>query len=80
MALDMDAVTGGTPMVTSTGNVTSVPDPTMVLIVPAHNPATRISSTCHHSKPTVPPEPKNSVGTMAEDSVSMEADQRANAA
>src|SRR5699024_5287147 len=51
MALDICAVTGGKLTDTSTGNVTSVPDPTTELIVPAQNPASSTSSACHHSKP-----------------------------
>ena len=40
------AVTGGMPTPISTGNETSVPDPTTVLIVPAQMPAARTSSPC----------------------------------
>lgn len=37
--LDTLAVTGGSPVASSTGKVMSVPDPTMVLMVPAPMPA-----------------------------------------
>src|SRR5689334_16354128 len=39
MLLDALAITGWYPRVSSTGNVINVPDPTTVLIVPAHRPA-----------------------------------------
>ncbi|GAA1952524.1 hypothetical protein GCM10009754_21950 [Amycolatopsis minnesotensis] len=41
-------MTGGYPSATSTGKVTSVPDPTTALMVPAHTPASPISTACHH--------------------------------
>lgn len=37
--LDTLAVTGGRPVASSTGKVMSVPEPTMVLMVPAPMPA-----------------------------------------
>lgn len=43
-ALDTVAVTGGSPVASRTGNVISVPDPTMVLIVPAPTPAAKTAS------------------------------------
>lgn len=42
--LDTLAVTGGSPVASSTGKVISVPEPTMVLIVPAPIPAARTAS------------------------------------
>ena len=51
MALEICAVTGGNPRATSTGKVTRVPEPTTVLIVPAQNPASRMTATCHSSRP-----------------------------
>jgi hypothetical protein len=38
--LETLAVSGGNPSASSTGNVTRVPDPTTVLIIPAQTPAT----------------------------------------
>src|SRR5690606_20162948 len=43
-ALDTVAVTGGSPVASSTGNVIRVPDPTMVLMVPAPIPAAKTAS------------------------------------
>ena len=43
--LETFAVTGGMPNARSVGKVISVPDPTMVLIVPAAQPASRIATT-----------------------------------
>ncbi len=43
-ALDTVAVTGGRPVASSTGKVIRVPDPTMVLIVPAQAPAAKTAS------------------------------------
>lgn len=48
MAFDVVAVTGGKPSATSTGKVTSVPDPTTVLINPAQTPASAMTPTSHH--------------------------------
>ena len=42
--LDTLAVTGASPTPSRTGKVTSVPEPTTVLIVPAQMPATRTST------------------------------------
>src|SRR5690625_6433634 len=53
MAFDIWAVTGGNPTDTSTGKVTSVPEPTTELMVPAQNPANRTKSACHHSNPRI---------------------------
>ncbi len=43
-ALDTVAVTGGRPVASSTGKVINVPEPTMVLIVPAPIPAAKTAS------------------------------------
>src|SRR5690242_21468967 len=43
-ALETLAVTGGRPTASRTGKVISVPDPTMVLIVPAPIPAARTAT------------------------------------
>src|SRR5690625_2564752 len=53
MALDICAVTGGKPTDTRTGKVTSVPEPTTELIVPAQKPASRTTTACHHSNPRI---------------------------
>ncbi len=42
--LDTLAVTGGRPVASSTGKVIRVPEPTMVLIVPAPMPAAKTAS------------------------------------
>lgn len=42
--LETVAVTGGRPVATSTGKVISVPEPTMVLMVPAPMPAAKTAS------------------------------------
>src|SRR5690606_42151339 len=63
MAFDVVAVTGGEPTVTSNGNVTNVPDPTTVLMVPAHRPAMKIKTASHqvtvasYARVTVPAVP-----------------------
>ena len=44
IALDIVAVTGGKPSVTRIGNVTRVPEPTSVLIAPAHTAVPRTGS------------------------------------
>ena len=44
--LDTLAVTGGSPTARSTGKVINVPEPTTVLIVPAHTPATNTKIAC----------------------------------
>ncbi|MDP9779408.1 hypothetical protein J2S58_003031 [Nakamurella flavida] len=41
---DMVAVIGGYPNASRVGNVISVPDPTMVLMVPAPTPASAMST------------------------------------
>src|SRR6185503_10678520 len=51
MAFDVVAVTGGYPSATRTGNVTSVPEPTTVLIRPAQTPARAMIAACHHCTP-----------------------------
>src|SRR5690606_41973878 len=51
MAFGVVAVTGGYPSATSTGNVTSVPEPTTVLIIPAQTPAKVIRTACHQIMP-----------------------------
>ena len=43
---DTLAVSGGYPSARSTGKVTSVPEPTIVLIIPAHTPATTMMTPC----------------------------------
>src|SRR5690625_1211265 len=53
IALDIWAVTGGNPTETRNGNVTSVPEPTTELMVPAQNPAIKTIRNCHHSKPKI---------------------------
>lgn len=40
--MDIVAVAGGKPNAISVGKVTSVPDPTTALIVPAQSPATKM--------------------------------------
>ena len=47
----MFAVTGGTPSASRVGKVTSVPDPTTVLMPPAHTPATTTIRISHHDTP-----------------------------
>lgn len=42
--LDTFAVTGGSPVASSTGKVIRVPEPTMVLMVPAPIPAAKTAS------------------------------------
>ncbi len=42
------AVTGGSPTPSSAGNVTSVPDPTTVLIAPAQHAARATSTPCQN--------------------------------
>jgi hypothetical protein len=49
MALLMEAVTGAMPRAMSTGNVTSVPEPTTLLMVPAHNPAKNMKTPLSNS-------------------------------
>src|SRR6188768_1869652 len=44
--LDTLAVSGGYPSARSTGKVTSVPEPTIALIIPAHTPATTMMRPC----------------------------------
>ncbi|MCY1185292.1 hypothetical protein D9M73_260570 [compost metagenome] len=43
MAFETTAFTGAKPRATSTGKVTRVPEPTMVLMVPAHRPAKKMT-------------------------------------
>ncbi|GMA84920.1 hypothetical protein GCM10025868_01700 [Angustibacter aerolatus] len=47
MLFDTFAVTGGTPRASSTGNVTSVPDPTSEFIAPAVAPASATASSSY---------------------------------
>src|SRR5689334_4698861 len=55
MVLETFAVTGGTPSASRVGNVTSVPDPTTVLISPAAAPAaSRASSSSQLTAESVP--------------------------
>lgn len=49
-ALDTVAVTGGSPVASRTGNVISVPEPTMVLMVPAPIPAAKTASASQMDK------------------------------
>src|SRR5699024_11541892 len=51
MAFDIWAVTGGNPTDTSTGKVTSVPEPTTELMVPAKNPVNKTKNVNNLTNP-----------------------------